>query len=467
MENTSPNIELIDDEIEHQQQNKKYVLVLLAIFVLFLIGIGLYTLGLFSGDEKLEKETAIEMNVTKPKPSELEEKKFEIGNQHHQNNPEESAKAYESLTGNQPKEKLSTNEYLNKADFEEVEQPRQRSHYKAAPKSIENQKLQAKIQLTEMENKQLMRDDKPLFRQTREEAKEARAEAKDREINQRQADLVLSQLEKANASQNSTENPFVETESNIEELPSNRKKKLKNNTDLTPPLGRSDVSAGGPMSGKIAPIANQNSTGKFWSKGGEFYSLNSTNSKQSFSTKKGILAVIHGDAEGITISSGQEVKIRLLEPLRIFESKESLQIPTGTLISAEAKIGLERLFLGVNSIYFNDQMHEVNISIYDIDGREGLNVPSLLDAKNQNKMLTNVAQPISGGNFFVPSGSVANQVGSSIAMNLGQNAIQGVSNYIRKKAKTTKVHIRSNYKILLFNQKNANQKQENEENTDQ
>ena len=458
MEKTSPNIELIDDEIEHQQQNKKYVLVLLAIFVLFLIGIGLFTLGLFGGDEKAEKENAIEMNVTKPKPSELEEKKFEIENQNHQNNPEESAKAYESLTGNQPKEKLSNNEYLNKADFEEVEQPRQRSHYKAAPKSIKNQKLQAKIQLTEMENKRLMRDDKALFRQTRQEADEARAEAKDREINQRQADLVLSQLEKANANQNNTNNPFVEKIENEKETPFNSKKKIEIKTDQTPPPGVGRL---------IAPSVGKNTTAQFWSKETNFYNLNSTNSKQSFSAKKGILAVIHGDAEGITISSGQEVKIRLLDPLRIFEGTESLQIPMGTLISAEAKIGTERLFLTINSIYYNEQMHEVNISIYDIDGREGLNVPSLLDAKNQNKMLTNLAQPISGGNFFVPSGSVANQVGSSIAMNLGQNAIQGVSNYIRKKAKTTKVHIRSNYKILLFNQKNANQKQENEEDTDQ
>jgi conjugative transposon TraM protein len=449
MEKTSPNIDLIDDEIEHQQQNKKYVLVLLAIFVLFLIGIGLYTLGLFSSNEKAEKETSIEMNVTKPKPSELEEKKFEIETLHHQNNPEESTKAYESLTGNQPKEKLSTNEYLNKADFEEVGQTSNKGNYRAAPKSIENRKLQAKIQLTELENKRLMRDDKALFRQTRQEADEARAEAKEREINHRQADLVLNQLEKANANQNMTNNPFVENIDNNNTKPSNGRKKGKNNGEQTPLL-----EARGSNSGKISPVVNSNTTAQFWSKQTLFFNLNSTNSKQSFSAKKGILAVIHGDAEGITISSGQE-------------GTEAIQIPMGTLISAEAKIGTERLFLSINSIYFNEQMHEVNITIYDIDGREGLNVPSLLDAKNQNKMFTNMAQPITGGNFFVPAGSVANQVGSSIAMNLGQNAIQGVGDYIRKKAKTTKVHIRSNYKILLFNQKNANQKQENEETIDQ
>jgi conjugative transposon TraM protein len=459
MEKTSPNIELIDDEIEHQQQNKKYVLVLLAIFVLFLIGIGLYTLGLFGSEEKAEKETDIEMNVTKPKPSQLEEKKFEIEKGNHQNNPEESAKAYETLTGNQPKEKLSTNEYLNNTDFNEVEQTRYQSNYRTAPKTIENRKLQAKIQQTEFENKRLMSDDKALFKQTKQEAEEARAEAKDREINQRQADLVLSQLEKANANQNSTVNPFIENSKNNNEEFSKRTK-ISNNIEAKAPLS----GAGGAI---IAPSVSKNTTAQFWSKETNFYNLNSTNSKQSFSAKKGISAVIHGDAEGITISSGQEVKIRLLEPLRIFESNESLQLPMGTLISAEAKIGAERLFLSINSIYYNEQMHEVNISIYDIDGREGLNVPSLLDAKNQNKMLTNMAQPISGGNFFVPSGSVANQVGSSIAMNLGQNAIQGVSNYVRKKAKTTKVHVRSNYKILLFNQKDANQKQENEEDNDQ
>ena len=53
------------------------------------------------------------MNVTKAKPSELEEKNFEIQRINQSENTEESTKAYTSLTGNEPKEKLSSNEYLN------------------------------------------------------------------------------------------------------------------------------------------------------------------------------------------------------------------------------------------------------------------------------------------------------------------------------------------------------------------
>jgi conjugative transposon TraM protein len=461
MESSSPNIELLDDEIDHRQMNKKFVLVLLAIFVLFLIGIGLYTLGLFGEDKTEAKEAVLDMNVAKPKPTELEEKKFAIENHTKRITTEEAGETYTALTGVELKEKSGSNEDLTDDDFDEISKSKQIEPKRMTTrKTRENRKLQAQISLAEKENNSLMREDKALFLQTRQEASEARAEAKDRELNQRQADLVLSQLEKANANQGIQQNPFGEKQYENKKEQFKGERNIDNNGAKVPPPGVRGLAEGT----LIAPVVFQNTTGKYWSKETGFYSLNSVNSKQSYSAKRGILAVVHGDAEGITISSEQEVKIRLLEPLRIFEGKESVTIPTGTLISAFVKIGADRLYLTINSIYFNEQMHEVNISIFDIDGRKGINVPSLLDAKNQNKMLANLAQPLSGGNFFVPSGSIANQVGSSIAMNIGQNAIQGASNYIRKKSKLTKVHIRSNYKIILFNQTNPSKiQQENEE----
>lgn len=98
-------------------------------------------------------------------------------------------------------------------------------------------------------------------------------------------------------------------------------------------------------------------------------------------------------------------------------------------------------------------MRTVNISVFDIDGREGLNVPALLNNQNTNRLINNLSNPIAGGQFFMPTGSVSQQVGSSIAMNLAQNAIQTGSQYLRRKTKIQKVEIRSNYKIILFNSK--------------
>ena len=251
--------------------------------------------------------------------------------------------------------------------------------------------------------------------------------------------MVLSQLEKANNNPNFGK-PSIEALPN--EMPQTRARIIRTAATSTPPQE--------PAKAMIAPAVGTNTTGQYWNKQTGFYSLNSTVSKQSYSGKRGIMAVVHGNAEGVTIATGQEVKIRLLEPLRIIEGKNSITIPMGTLISTVAKIGNDRLFLNVNSIYLADQMHDINITIYDIDGREGLNVPSLLGSKNNSQYINNMAQPITGGNYFAPSGTVAQQVGSTIAVNLAQNAIQSASRIVRTKTRITKVTIRSNYKIILF-----------------
>jgi conjugative transposon TraM protein len=446
---TTPTLEVFDDEIDHRQKNKKYVLVLLAIFVLFLIGLGIYTLNLSVSDKSKEEENALQLDVTKPKSKELEEKKLGGENNTNRLVSQESESNFIAITGNAPVEKTSSNEDLTAEDFDDVKKAKVSNPHtkRQTSKDRENRKLQAQIAVTERQNKRLLREDNQLFRQTREEQEEARREAEDRKLNQRQQALILDNLEKV-SNQNYSKPIYADT------LKPNPRQNRRSNKTVQESINES---------AKIAPAVGTNTTGQFWSKQTGFYSLNSKNSKQSYTEKRGILAVVHGDAEGIIVASGQEVKIRLLEPLRIFEGQSAIVIPLGTLLSTVAKIGQDRLFLNINSIYYLGEMHEVNINIFDIDGRAGLNVPSLLGAKDQSRLMNSLSTPIAGGNYFAPSGTIAQQVGSSIAVNLAQNAIQAGSQVIRKKTKIAKVHIRSNYKIILFNSNSNNSNQQDNE----
>jgi conjugative transposon TraM protein len=423
--------------------------VLLAIFVLFLIGIGIYTLNLSTTEKSSNEETTLQLDVTKPKSKELEEKKLGGIENTKRLATEESQNNFIAVTGNEPIEKTSTNEDLTNEDFEDVKKARvsNSKSKRQTTKDRENRKVQAQIAVTELQNKRLLREDNHLYKQTREEQEEARREAEDRRLNQRQQALILDNLEKV-SNQNYAKPAIVDT------LKPNPRQNRKTNRAPIEPIKEG---------AQIAPALGTNTTGQFWSKQTGFYSLNSKNSKQSYTAKRGILAVVHGDAEGIVVASGQEVKIRLLEPLKIFEGQTSILIPMGTLISTVAKIGSDRLFLNINSIYYLGEMHEVNIAIFDIDGRPGLNVPSLLGSKDQSRLMNSLSNPISGGNYFAPSGTVAQQVGSSIAVNLAQNAIQAGSQAIRKKTKIAKVHIRSNYKIILFNSNSNNSNQQDNE----
>ena len=459
MENN--HIEMLDEQIDPQQKNKKFVLVILSLFVLVLIGICLFALGLFDSKKTTNQSTnALDIAVTAAKDKELQEKNINFSQSDtRQIATVQGAEDYKAITGDEPVERTGTNEDLTRADYEDIASSKSTNqNRRISNKDRVNRKLQANIAVTNLQNKRLMRDDNHLFRQTKQEAEEARMEAEQKRNNLRQQELVLSQLEKANNNPNFGQAKMItvtDTNRYQKAKPFYGKNANKNNNSVNP----NDPSI-------IAPVVGTNTTGQFWNKQTGFYNLNSTVSKQSYSGKRGIMAVIHGDAEGITIASGQEVKIRLLEPLRIVEGKNSTIIPMGTLISTVAKIGSDRLYLTVNSIYLVDAMYEVNITIYDIDGREGINVPSLLGTKNQGQYLSNLTQPISGAQYFAPSGTVAQQVGSSIAVNLAQNAIQAGSQMIRKKTRTTKVTIRSNYKIILFNNSktaNGKQQQQNDE----
>lgn len=438
METNSP-INLGENPEIFSGKNKKFGPVIIAIVGIFLFGLSFYSIGLFDKKEEKPKEQPSILKVEKSKQKDLEQKKIDFS----QNGKiglqsETAAETYKTISGEEPKEKLQSNENLGSNDYNDVRNADWNEKV-VSRKSRVNRKTQAQIELANLQNKKLMRDDTYLYRQTQAEAEEARREHADRLANERQQNLILDQLEKANELQNKAANPIQNTEI---EAPKKEIKSSKISRATIPPPGARGL-----------PVIGTNTTAQFWTKQTGFYNLNAKVSNQSYSENRGILAVVHGDSEGITVTNGQEVKIRLLEPLRIVEQGENFILPIGTLLPAIAKIGADRLFLNIEGIFWQNRLQTVNITVYDIDSREGLNVPALLNAQSSNRLVNNLTNPISGGQFFMPTGTVGQQVGSSIAMNLAQNAIQSGSQYLRKKTKIQKVEIRSNYKIILFNSK--------------
>lgn len=438
METNSP-INLGENPEIFSGKLKKFVPVIIAIIGLFLFGITFYGFGVFDKKEEMTKEKTSILNVEKPKEKELEKKKIDFS----QNGKigfesESSNENYKAIAGEEPKDKLHSNENLSLNDYEDVKKADLNDKV-VSRKGRVNRKTQAQIELANRQNKRLMRDDTYMYRQTKAEEEEARREYADRLANERQQNLILDQLEKANELQSQKANPIL---SEVE----------PKKATISPKIRQAKTSPSGD-GGLITPVIGTNTTAQFWSKQTGFYNLNSKVSRQSFSENRGILAVVHGDADGISVKNGQELKIRLLEPLRILEQGENIILPIGTLIPTIAKIGSDRLFLNIEGIFWENILRLVNISVYDIDGREGLNVPALLNSQTSNRLINNLSNPISGGQFFMPTGTVGQQVGSSIAMNLAQNAIQTGSQYLRKKTKIQKIEIRINYKIILFNSK--------------
>lgn len=153
--------------------------------------------------------------------------------------------------------------------------------------------------------------------------------------------------------------------------------------------------------------------------------------------KNTIRACIHGDQ---TILDGQTVKLRLLEPLQA----GNLVIPQNTLVSGTGKVQGERLDIVVSSIEYRGNLLPVELAVYDSDGQKGLSVPSSLEQEAAKEALANI------GGGLGTSISFAQSAGQQIAMDLTRGVMQGGSQYLAKKFRTVKVHLKAGYELMLY-----------------
>ena len=153
--------------------------------------------------------------------------------------------------------------------------------------------------------------------------------------------------------------------------------------------------------------------------------------------KNTIKACIHQDQ---TIMDGQTVKLRLLEPLQA----GNLVIPQNTLVSGTGKVQGERLDIVVSSIEYRGNLLPVELAVYDSDGIKGLSVPSSLEQEAAKEALANI------GGGLGTSISFAQSAGQQIAMDLTRGVMQGGSQYLAKKFRTVKVHLKAGYELMLY-----------------
>ena len=153
--------------------------------------------------------------------------------------------------------------------------------------------------------------------------------------------------------------------------------------------------------------------------------------------KNTIRACIHQDQ---TIMDGQTVKLRLLEPLQA----GNLVIPQNALVSGTGKVQGERLDIVVSSIEYRGNLLPVELAVYDSDGIKGLSVPSSLEQEAAKEAMANI------GGGLGTSISFARSAGQQIAMDLTRGVMQGGSQYLAKKFRTVKVHLKAGYELMLY-----------------
>ena len=165
-----------------------------------------------------------------------------------------------------------------------------------------------------------------------------------------------------------------------------------------------------------------------------FYTAGSP--EQVVQPKNSIKACVH-DAQTVVGETG--VRLRLLEPAKT----PNRTIPKGTIVTANAKFQGGRLQLKVTSVELEGNIIPVDITIYDLDGQQGLYVPYSPEMNALTEMAGNMSQ--TGGTSVM----LTQNAGQQVAADLSRGVVQGISGYFAKKVRTPKVTLKAGHQVFL------------------
>lgn len=157
--------------------------------------------------------------------------------------------------------------------------------------------------------------------------------------------------------------------------------------------------------------------------------------------KNTIAAVIAGNQ---SVINGQSVKLRTTEPMWI----GNRLIPRNTVVVGAARLQDERLEIEITSVEANGSIYEVELKVYDSDGQEGINIPNSMESDALHEIGANM------GSTMGSSINISTDAGAQIASDVGRGLINGVSQYLTKKMRTVKVHLKSGYRVMLYQPEN-------------
>lgn len=144
-----------------------------------------------------------------------------------------------------------------------------------------------------------------------------------------------------------------------------------------------------------------------------------------------IMAVVHNEQ---TLLGGSVIKLRLLQ--EVFVNGD--RIPAGSFVFGNSSIDNERLKVSVSSIQYQNHLYPVELTVFDMDGIEGINIPGSSGREVVKQSADQGIQSL-GGLSFDPSLKAQ-------AAAAGVNAAKSL---LGKNVKQVRVTVKAGYKVLL------------------
>lgn len=165
-------------------------------------------------------------------------------------------------------------------------------------------------------------------------------------------------------------------------------------------------------------------------------SFNTSVGTKSVTARNTIAAVVAGNQ---SVIDGESVKLRTTEPMWI----GNRLIPRNTTITGSGRVQGERLEIEITSIECEGSIYEVELQVFDSDGQEGINIPRSMESDALHEIGANM------GSTMGSSINISTNTGAQIASDVGRGLINGVSQYLTKKMRTVKVHLKAGYRVML------------------
>ena len=178
-----------------------------------------------------------------------------------------------------------------------------------------------------------------------------------------------------------------------------------------------------------------NNTSAFTDNG--FYSIDEGSNGET--AGNAITAAIH---ENQTLVNGSVIKLRLTDDIMI----NGTLIPKDNFVFGTASLKGERLTIRIESLQYDSSIFQVDLSVYDMDGMEGIYIPGAI-ARDVGKASADRSVQSMGVTTIDDSWS-------SQAVGAG---IEAGKTLFSKKVKLVKVAVKAGYQVLLYDEK-ANKK---------
>jgi conjugative transposon TraM protein len=146
-----------------------------------------------------------------------------------------------------------------------------------------------------------------------------------------------------------------------------------------------------------------------------------------------IKAEVYGNQ---TLVSGAVIKLVLLQDI----SLSGVSIPKSTFVFGQCSLNGERLAVDITSIQFNNSIYPVALSLYDVDGLEGIYVPGAIARDAAKKSSGQTLQEIQ-----------LNSLDPSLEVQAASAGIEAAKGMLTKKTRLIQVTAKAGYKVFLIN----------------